>query len=67
MSTFVLPGLPEYGAADLKSVYQKYFIRALIVAGAIHLAGIGIYWGTKSTWRTSRDSAWRRSATSTGK
>jgi TonB family protein len=46
MSTFVLPGLPEYGAADLKSVYQKYFIRALIVAGAIHLAGIGIYWGS---------------------
>jgi TonB family protein len=46
MSTYVLPGLPEYGASDLKSVYQKYFVRALIVAGVIHLLAIGIYWGS---------------------
>jgi TonB family protein len=45
-STYVLPGLPEYGAPDLKKNHQKYFVRALIVAGALHLLGVGIYWGS---------------------
>src|SRR5512146_576265 len=33
----------DYGAPELKSVYQKYFRRGLILAIAVHLFVIGIY------------------------
>jgi protein TonB len=41
-----MPGLPKYGAVELKEVHQKYFARALCIAAAIHLFLIGVYWGS---------------------
>jgi periplasmic protein TonB len=46
MSVFVMPGLPKYGAVELKEVYQKHFSRAMIVATAFELAILGIYYGS---------------------
>jgi protein TonB len=46
MSVFVMPGLPKYGAVELKEAYQKFFSRALIIAAAFHLLLVGIYWGS---------------------
>jgi TonB family protein len=43
MSFFVLPGMPRYGASDLKRNYQKFFVRALIGAGILHIILFGIY------------------------
>jgi TonB family protein len=45
-STFVLPGLPEYGASDLKRVYQKNVMRAFIVADVFVLLAVGMYWSS---------------------
>jgi periplasmic protein TonB len=46
MAEYVMPGLPKYGAVELKETYQKYFSRALIIAAAFHLLLIGVYWGS---------------------
>jgi TonB family protein len=43
MSFYVLPGMPRYGASDLKRNYQKFFVRALIGAGILHILLFGIY------------------------
>ncbi|HWP83255.1 MAG TPA: energy transducer TonB [Bacteroidota bacterium] len=36
----------DYGANELKIVYQKFLTRGLLIAAALHLSGIGGYWGT---------------------
>lgn len=46
MSVFVMPGLPKYGAVELKEVYQKYFTRALIYAAAFEAILLGLYYGS---------------------
>ncbi len=35
----------KYGAYELRGLYQKYAIRALIFASIFHLAAIGVYYG----------------------
>jgi protein TonB len=35
----------DYGAGELKKVYQKYLGTALIVGMAFHFLGVGAYWG----------------------
>jgi len=35
----------KYGAYELRGLYQKYAIRALIFASIIHFIGIGVYYG----------------------
>jgi protein TonB len=44
MAEFVMPGLPKYGAVELKEVYRKYFVRALIVASTFEFLLVGVYW-----------------------
>ena len=34
-----------YGAVELKGFYQKYLSRSLVIAAALHFAGIGSYYG----------------------
>lgn len=46
MSGYVMPGLPKYGAIELKEVQQKYLTRALIIAAVCHLLLVGLYWGS---------------------
>ncbi|MBN2200334.1 TonB family protein [bacterium] len=46
MSGYVMPGLPKYGAIELKEVHQKYLTRALIIAAVSHLLLVGLYWGS---------------------
>lgn len=35
----------DYGAEELKKVYQKFLSRGMIAAATLHLVGIGTYWG----------------------
>ncbi len=46
MAEYVLPGLPKYGATELKAVSQKYMIRGLIVGTLFELTLVGLYWGS---------------------
>lgn len=46
MAEFVMPGLPKYGAVELKEAYRKYFLRALLIATLIHSVLVGIYWAS---------------------
>lgn len=36
----------DYGANELKAVYQKFLTRGLLIAAVLHLSGIGGYWGS---------------------
>lgn len=36
----------DYGATELKNLYKKFLTRGLTVAVALHIAGIGVYWGS---------------------
>lgn len=36
----------NYGAPELKKSYRNYVVRGLVIAGAFHFLGMGIYWGT---------------------
>ena len=47
MAEFVMPGLPAYGAIELKEVARKYTTIALIIASGIWMALVGIYYGSK--------------------
>jgi protein TonB len=47
MAEFVMPGLPAYGAIELKEVHRKYMTIALIIASCIWLAMVGVYYGSK--------------------
>ena len=40
-----------YGSPELKSTYQKYLTRALIIATVIHLIAVGAYWGSQAIGR----------------
>lgn len=44
MPELVLNSRIDYGAIELKQVYQKYVWRALSIAVFLHALGIGIYW-----------------------
>jgi periplasmic protein TonB len=46
MADFVMPGLPVYGAVELKEVHRKYMTIALAVASAFWLSMLGIYYGS---------------------
>ena len=37
----------DYGALALKKSYQTFLSRGFLVAAALHLAGVGSYWGVK--------------------
>jgi TonB family protein len=39
-----MPGLPVYGAAELKRNYRRYFVRGLVYAGLFHCILLGMYW-----------------------
>jgi protein TonB len=47
MAEFVMPGLPKYGAIELKEVRRKYMTIALAVASGFWLALVGIYYGSQ--------------------
>jgi len=36
----------NYGAPELKKLYRNYLVRGLVIAGAFHFLGAGVYWGT---------------------
>ena len=36
----------NYGAPELKKSYRNYLVRGLVIAGAFHFLGAGVYWGT---------------------
>jgi periplasmic protein TonB len=46
MTQLVVPYFSEYGAPELKESYQKYLLRALIIAALIHLTLVGSYWAS---------------------
>jgi protein TonB len=35
----------DYGAGELKKIYQKYLMIALVIGMAFHFLGVGAYWG----------------------
>ncbi len=37
----------DYGATELKQVYQKFLMRGVIFAAIFHFAAVGVYWGSK--------------------
>jgi TonB family protein len=43
MSFDLLPGMPRYGAFDLKRNYHQFFVKALIGAGVLHIFLFAIY------------------------
>jgi periplasmic protein TonB len=45
MAEFVMPGLPKYGAVELKEVLRKNMITGLVIATAIWAAMVGTYYG----------------------
>ena len=47
MAEFVMPGLPKYGAVELKEVYRKYMTIALAVSSGFWLTMVGAYYGSK--------------------
>lgn len=42
--TLSATGTAKYGAVELKAVYQKYWLRGLLIAVAIHALGFGMYY-----------------------
>jgi protein TonB len=48
MAEFVMPGLPKYGAIELKEVQRKYMTIALVIATGFQLTLVGIYYGSKA-------------------
>jgi len=46
MAELALPIRVDYGAAELKKVYQTYVWRGLIIASVLHFGGMGAYWGS---------------------
>ena len=42
---FIIPFKVDYGAVELKKIYQKMTTRGLVVATCIHLSAMGAYWG----------------------
>ena len=47
MAEFVMPGLPKYGAVELKEVHRKYMTIALAVASGFWMAMLGAYKGSQ--------------------
>lgn len=46
MKDLALTFLGDYGGIELRSFYQRYLTRGMILASALHLAAVGIYWGS---------------------
>ena len=46
MEQFQIKYRTDYGAAELKKIYQKYLTTALVIGLAFHFLGVGAYWGT---------------------
>lgn len=36
----------DYGAPELKKLYKKFVTRGLIIAVALHVGGVGVYWAS---------------------
>lgn len=45
MEKFEVKYKTDYGAAELKRLYRKYLVRALVIGMVIHFVGVGAYWG----------------------
>jgi len=46
MKDLSLTFLGDYGGIELRSFYQKYLTRGMILATTLHLSAVGIYWGS---------------------
>jgi TonB family protein len=44
MLRIVFPGMPDYGAVELKREYRRNFVRGLVIAAALHFVLLGWYW-----------------------
>jgi len=47
MTEFVMPGLPKYGAVELKGIQHKYLTIAMAIATVFELSLVGIYYGSR--------------------
>jgi len=45
MEKFEVKYKTDYGASELKKLYQKYLTIALVIGMAFHFLGVGAYWG----------------------
>lgn len=45
MEKFEIKYKTDYGASELKKLYQKYLTIALVIGMAFHFLGVGAYWG----------------------